>query len=69
MYDTTVLMSTLMLLLLYAMRNEYICRTINISSRSVSLQILGDQNFKSELQRRIQSVSPNSLETESNNLD
>ena len=53
LYDKIVSMSRLMLLLLYAMRNEYICITIKISSRPVSLEIIGDQNFKSELERRI----------------
>ena len=33
----------------YDMRNEQICKTINISRRLVLLHIIGDYNFESEL--------------------
>ena len=59
----------LMLLLLQGMRNEQICKTINIFRCSESLHITGDWNFESKLERPIKSVKPNSLEIGSRNLD
>ena len=59
----------LTLLLSYDMRKRQICKIINISSHSASLHIIGDSNFESELEWRIQSVNSNSLEIESKNFD
>ena len=59
----------LMLLLLQGMRKEQIYKTINIFKCSVSLHMIGDWNFKSKVERRINSVKPNSLEIGSRNLD
>ena len=49
----------LVLLLLYDMKNEH--KTINISWYSVSLHIIGDENFRFKLEWRIQNINPNSL--------
>ena len=47
----------LTLLLSYDMRKRQIYKIINISSHSASLHIIGDSNFESELEGRIQSVN------------
>ena len=70
MYDTISSMSPrLMFLLSCDMRNEQICKTINLSRGSISLHIIEDKNLESELKWRIPGVNPNSLEIGSINLD
>ena len=60
---------SVMLLLSYGMINNQISKTINISGCLVSLHITGDQNFESELERRIQRLKPKLLKIESTSPD
>ena len=50
------------------MRNAHICKTVNISRRSVPRRIIGDKKFESNLNWLIQSVTSNSSKIGSRNL-
>ena len=52
----------------FDMRNEQICKMINISRYSLLLRIVGDSDFV-ELEWRIQSDNPTSMELLTRNLD
>ena len=51
------------------MRKKHICKKVNTYRRSVSMHITEGLNFESDLECRIQSLKPYSLEFGSINLE